>query len=269
MGTVLEVYGPPGVGKTALAMQLTAAALKSGHHVVWLDTGPPLVLERLQQFLSPDASLANFTHIRLNSLAHALALLIHAHPSFPPPNTRLIILDSISPLVSTAFPLPIPGDPGHSQSLAANRRFPILKSLSTGLSRLASAHGLAVLVVNQCGTTIREIEGLSRKRAVLRPAVQSTGWDEGVDARVCLFRDFVTDTNGRRAGRFARIVRREKRAIRAREGTKAEFEIWDGGIKEIIHPKHEDSSSDEYGDPLDGDWEALVAAEDAFQTDPT
>lgn len=35
-GKVTEVYGPPGVGKTALGMQLAASALHAGEGVLWV-----------------------------------------------------------------------------------------------------------------------------------------------------------------------------------------------------------------------------------------
>ena len=39
-GQISEIYGPPGVGKTAFAMQASANALLEGEHVVWVGLSP-------------------------------------------------------------------------------------------------------------------------------------------------------------------------------------------------------------------------------------
>ncbi|PYH96577.1 hypothetical protein BO71DRAFT_428004, partial [Aspergillus ellipticus CBS 707.79] len=36
LGRVTEIFGPPGAGKTSLALSAAATALRNGDHVVWI-----------------------------------------------------------------------------------------------------------------------------------------------------------------------------------------------------------------------------------------
>lgn len=57
---------------------------------------------------SPSHSLSdlvrNLTHFSTPTLAHLIALLCHRTSSFPLQNTSLIVIDSLSALISSAFP---------------------------------------------------------------------------------------------------------------------------------------------------------------------
>ena len=57
-----------------------------------------------RQPLSLTDVLSNLTYFSTPSLAHLIALLAHPTQTFPPPNTSLIIIDSFSTLISSAFP---------------------------------------------------------------------------------------------------------------------------------------------------------------------
>jgi hypothetical protein len=48
--------------------------------------------------------LKNLVHFTTPTLAHLIALLCHTTPSFPAQNTSLIIIDSLSVLVASAYP---------------------------------------------------------------------------------------------------------------------------------------------------------------------
>ncbi|KAL9619702.1 MAG: hypothetical protein Q9160_005722 [Pyrenula sp. 1 TL-2023] len=305
-GYVTETYGPPGSGKTAFGMQVAALALNQDKHVVWLDTAAPLPTSRFREVLDPLKStnpqsppplssdsptqnlLENFHYTHLPSLAHLLTLLIHSAGLFPPSGTHLLVIDTLSTL--------LPVEP--------KKRFPISTTLAQSLRKFALLHDIAVLVLNQCGTSIRD-SGNGRKRAVLRSAVFGKGWEDGVNTSICLFRDFVP---GGAVGRFANILRGVKGSSRGRIG----FEIRSEGLCEVTSARQRPSnmkpadsaslsaskpplpqyppkrkageiadsedededdllpsvgvtlqrtSSDDFADPLDGDWEALVAAE--------
>jgi hypothetical protein len=62
--------------------------------------------------------IEKLTHFSTPTLAHLLALIINQSPSHPDPKTSLIIIDSFSTLISSAFPRTIdstPRKPGGNQ----------------------------------------------------------------------------------------------------------------------------------------------------------
>jgi hypothetical protein len=88
-----------------------------------LDAAHPLPGPRLKEVLSsvrptgdvdqPSSSaespmtsdlLKNLNRFTTPTLPHLIALLCHTNPSFPPQNTSLIIIDSLSVLVASAYP---------------------------------------------------------------------------------------------------------------------------------------------------------------------
>lgn len=139
-GSVTEVYGAPGCGKTTFAIQVAANALKGGSQakVTWVDTCADLPYQRLRLFTEHatnaarseeahfstgtenDASrsareegtssqqihsmVENLSHIHLSSFPHLLALLLHPPPNFPPEGTSLLVLDDLSSISITGLP---------------------------------------------------------------------------------------------------------------------------------------------------------------------
>ncbi|KAH6612155.1 P-loop containing nucleoside triphosphate hydrolase protein [Boeremia exigua] len=235
-GKVAEVYGPPGVGKTALLLQAAARALGDGQHVYWIDgAGAPLVAPRLDDMLnsptdtmldsptldSPTATPAStadqrrrFHCLAAPTLAHVLALFVHPPPSFPRPGTSLVVVDSLSTLVDNAYPRTDDRARKTDQSKwAAARRYAVVTDLIAALSRTAAQHDIAVVVTCQ---TITRIRGPSR--ALLVPAMAGVEWENGVSARVLLFRDWVPARDAPEAARlqktrFAGLVKRRGVAL--------------------------------------------------------
>ncbi|KAH7314107.1 P-loop containing nucleoside triphosphate hydrolase protein [Rhexocercosporidium sp. MPI-PUGE-AT-0058] len=226
-GKVTEIYGPPGVGKTALGIQLAASALHAGEEVVWIDASHPISGSRLTQILTshqpPSTSslssnpttlstlLSNLTHFSTPTLAHLLALLTHPTTSNPPPKTSLIVIDSFSTLISNAFPRSsdasnaTPRKPGAPNP--PSRKFPILQHLISSLSKVATTRNIAIVLTSQCVTKMRPGAG-----AVLIPAVNTTAWEQGLGCRVELMRDWGwEDEEGRAVEgvRLARVVKAE------------------------------------------------------------
>ncbi|KAH8659258.1 P-loop containing nucleoside triphosphate hydrolase protein [Tricladium varicosporioides] len=205
-GKVTEIYGPPGVGKTALCMQIAANALRAGENVVWVDASRPLPGVRLLQILQSDGSsspslssahpspqdplalLENLTHFSTPTLAHLLALFSDSTTTNPPQNTSLIVIDSFSTPFSTAFLRTVengaaPKKP--SVPKAASRKFPILNGLLGTFQKLAALRNIAIVLTSQCVTKLRP--GIS---AALLPALSTTPWEQGLGSRVVIFRDW-------------------------------------------------------------------------------
>ncbi|KAL9095305.1 MAG: hypothetical protein Q9165_002562 [Trypethelium subeluteriae] len=241
-GKVTEIYGPPGVGKTAVAIQASAAALRTGDQVVWADGGNfldasydlarPRFRSILEHALShgqpsstpttsanPTSSAAVITklhHFTTPTLAHLLALIAHATPTFPPQSTSLLVIDSLSTLFDIAYA----GQTSKSDQSsadqrvkdarrwAANRRFAVLGSLIAALNKIAAVNNVAVLVTSQMMTRVGP-SGAGTK-AILVPALSGKEWDLGIANRVVLFRDWAPEelrqgSQGKEADGNARV----------------------------------------------------------------
>lgn len=139
---------------------------------------------------SPDELQSQFHHYTTPALAHLLALFVHPPSAFPPPNTSLIIIDSLSTLFDNAYPRNI--DDGASKNRndqtkwAAGRKLAVMNELISTLTRVAAMHDIALLITTQTITRIRP-----GSRALLVPAIAGAEWENGISTRLVLFRDWV------------------------------------------------------------------------------
>jgi RecA/RadA recombinase len=211
-GQLTEVYGPPGVGKTAFAMHLASNALHAGNRVVWIDTGSPMPGPRFRDILgsyttpagqdppsSPpvtrltDELLERLTSFSVHTLPHLLVLFLHPTVKFPPENTALIIVDNVSAPFATAFPRSSDAkvnfiDLARKNKIqwAANRKWAVAGDLAAAMSKLAALKNVAILALNQIAISIKGV-----RKAVLKPAIGGAAWEPAVHNRVVLWRDFV------------------------------------------------------------------------------
>jgi hypothetical protein len=146
------------------------------------------------------------------TLAHLLALFMHAPAAFPPQSTSLVVIDSLSTLIDDAYPRNVepPRNKTDQSRWAAGRRFTVINELISTFSRFAALHDIALLLTCQTITRIR-----SASRALLVPAIAGVEWENGVSTRLVLFRDWVragkptdsADADRLRKARFAGLVK--------------------------------------------------------------
>ncbi len=74
-GQITEIYGPPGSGKTSLALQAAARVVQEGHQVVWIGTAPDRIAEQgviksltLDRMLSKTSCIAAPTNARKSDI---------------------------------------------------------------------------------------------------------------------------------------------------------------------------------------------------------
>ncbi|CAO2652878.1 Nn.00g022890.m01.CDS01 [Neocucurbitaria sp. VM-36] len=223
-GKVTEVFGPSGVGKTAFGIQAAVSALREGQRVVWVDAAcAPLALHRFDSILSaghdapelaPEELRSHFHYVAAPTLAHLLGLFLRPPTSFPPQDTSLIVIDSLSTLIDNAYPRHaddrLAKNKTDQSRWAAGRRFAVINELISTLTRFAALHDIALLIVCQ---TITRIRGASR--ALLVPAISGVEWENGVSTRLVLFRDWVrqgkanntADVDRLRRTRFVGLVK--------------------------------------------------------------
>ena len=215
-----------------LRIQLATNALHAGGSVVWVGkelfrpsthihgTIHPLIVDLADascQFVGPrlkeliehprvfgkqaesskfdlQARLNNLHHFTTPTLPHLLALLTHQSTSFPPLNTSLIVIDSVSTLFALAFPkilenadiLQTPAKKSEAVQWSAGRRWAVMGDFMSKIGRLAATSNTAILLTSQTTTRIKH-----ETRAVLHPAISGNAWDSGIGARLVLFRDWL------------------------------------------------------------------------------
>ncbi|KIV89413.1 hypothetical protein PV10_06819 [Exophiala mesophila] len=217
-GHVTEIYGPPGVGKTTLGLQLACNVLRSSPdraEVLWINGGSPLVEDRLVSIFNqsrqpsdhsaasspqqPDPNidlvLEHLTYLEVNTLPRLLTIFAHPTAEFPSPRTALIVVDDVSNIVSGSLiqnskpsangPEPPPVVKEKLIRNAASRRFRIIETLASAMAKLAALRNLALVVLTNATTNLR-----NGQRASLRPALASQAWDSGIHARIMLYYDF-------------------------------------------------------------------------------
>ncbi|KAE8450503.1 hypothetical protein EG329_006233 [Mollisiaceae sp. DMI_Dod_QoI] len=252
-GKLTEIYGPPGVGKTALGMHLTASVLHAGEGVVWVDASHPLSGHRFAQILSSfsptnplsagqdqpnlNTLLENLVHFSTPTLAHFIALFSQPTPTHPPANTSLIIIDSFFTLISCAFPRTVgsnatPKKPGAPNPSA--RRFAILQYIINSLQKLAATRNIAIVILSPCVTKMRPGAG-----AALVPAINTTAWEQGLACRLALFRDWGWDDedgNTIQDVRLAQVIKAEGVLVPDVRLRIVGFSILESGLSPITLP---------------------------------
>ncbi|KAK4178202.1 P-loop containing nucleoside triphosphate hydrolase protein [Triangularia setosa] len=200
-GSVTEIWGPPGVGKTTFGIQLTAKCLREGGGVVWVDGFHRVSIERLHQVVDLNSddgqiqSLDKFIHYSCPTLVHLIALLCRPTASCIPEGTSLIVIDSLSALVNHDLlkntDLRQAPQTKHKDTRApipAERRIQALHYILSNLQKLAATRNVGIVILTQCATKMQTERG-----ATLVPAINASVWRQGIATRIALFRDGLQD----------------------------------------------------------------------------
>ncbi|KPI35255.1 uncharacterized protein AB675_3729 [Cyphellophora attinorum] len=187
------------------------AELDAGTKVVWLATSSPLMHSRFDDIAAqmaesvddgipsspPRAGAAlcdlsnRFIYREVQVLAHLLVMLMHPTAVFPPPNTSVLVIDGLPNFLLGALPKqPHSKDPkgnvlaDQAAKRANSKRFQVIDNLASALARLATSRHIAVVVLTNATTAIR-----NGQKAILKPALSRQGWDIAINTRIALYRD--------------------------------------------------------------------------------
>lgn len=258
-GHVTEVFGPPGVGKTTFALQVAVNALHSSSdesHVLWVNTGSPLIEKRLHEILEASQLRdetnqssspfdpgdigteplldEKFMYLEAYTLPRLLGLFLHPTRSLPSPKTCLIVVDDLSNLLLGSFSrnpkILKPAAPAavreKMEKRAAGKRFQIIESLASAMSKTAALKNLAVLVLTSATMNLK-----SGQKATLKPALSSQAWDTAVHTRIMLYRDFADEQQE------AEIAQVEARGLRYADAQRlARKEVYRSPVPFVILP---------------------------------
>ncbi|KAF5260135.1 hypothetical protein FOXYS1_9221 [Fusarium oxysporum] len=198
-GQVTEIWGPPGAGKTALGLQLTANALCDGDAVVWVDCFQALQHDRLRAVTNAtktrrnsqtnsalDASetqegdASRFYHYSCFTLPHLVALVSRPTAKLVPHNCSLMVISSLSALVNSALPK------SHDGKATSKSN----KGMSKSICKANTSIAFDLVVLSQCATKMH-----SERGATLTAAVNASVWEQGISTRLVMFRDWAWQEN--------------------------------------------------------------------------
>ncbi|CAK7267976.1 hypothetical protein SEPCBS119000_002824 [Sporothrix epigloea] len=239
-GQLTELWGPPGVGKTAVGIQLAASALSMGDSVVWIglcnDRLADVVDSRCQGVEGAKSLDGGFAHYICPSLPHFIALLCPIPPAQPPcvlAGTSLVVIDSLSALVNSALPKTLEGKGpplmanGKKAPSPFDKRAQVLQCVAAALERLAETRNIAIVILTQCASRVQTERG-----AALAPALNGVAWDRSIVTRLVLFRDWAWKDNRPVGGRFVGIQKLNGRESETGIDSMVAFDVTKTGICE-------------------------------------
>ncbi|KAI2782484.1 P-loop containing nucleoside triphosphate hydrolase protein [Daldinia loculata] len=195
-GQVIEIWGPPGSGKTSLGTQLAANVLRQGEKVVWVDGFHPVSSRRLHDMITSVSTsltadqLDNFVHFQAPTLAHLIGLICKPTANAIPNNTSLVVIDTLSSLVNYAFPKNSEIRQAQKGPGPSARRLQVLQFLISALQKLSATRDICIVILSQCATRMQFEHG-----ATLIPAINAGTWEQGIATRLVLFRDWIIENN--------------------------------------------------------------------------
>ncbi|RVD80327.1 uncharacterized protein DFL_008226 [Arthrobotrys flagrans] len=209
-GKLVEICGPPGSGKTAIALQLVADAVSKGEQVCWIDTLSQCPISRLEDILAERNLVSKAPSIlryQITSLAHFFAIMAYLTNSSM--EISLVIIDDISLLFTKEFPpasdVPQPQalpNKGHEKQL--DKRGRLVADIANRLQRFSASRVAAVVVLNQLAT--KAVRGGGPLE--LAPSVHSAthNWAHAFHHRILLLRKHVPKTDPRADKRHLRFI---------------------------------------------------------------
>ncbi|ORY65354.1 P-loop containing nucleoside triphosphate hydrolase protein [Pseudomassariella vexata] len=240
-GQVVEVWGPPGSGKTAFGIQVAASALRNGGKVVWVDAFRSVCGTRILEIMedadeggdeSNRKQLDSLLHFTCPSLAHFIALLCRPTASCIPEAASLLVVHSLSALLSQSFPRVQEARNGPKGA----RRLQVLQTIISSLQKLAATRDMAVVVLSQCATRMQPERG-----ATLVPSINAGVWEHGIATRLVTFRDWIFKDGAASGAHSIAVQKLNGKSRRGRIGPTFCFDVQATGLVPIEYDDNQPS----------------------------
>ncbi|CAL1699706.1 unnamed protein product [Somion occarium] len=184
-GSILEISGPPGTAKEALAVNITRSFLEAEHEILFVDmqnmTPAAQLREVLRQYTDlPEDYGTRISHFSIFSLPEFLVFL-HQLPSYFPehPKVGLLVINSLW------FPFQA------SSNLPNWTRNALLLRVQETLTKVGASTGVTVVVTTQLATKLVKDDGTTANfetgsKAILVPQPGNTYLPSGKSFRVII-----------------------------------------------------------------------------------
>lgn len=151
----------------------------------------------------------HFKRIAAHTLSHLLAVLLQPPRGLLQSGTALIVVNGLNTLLDLDYPRSqfATASKTEQQRWQAGRRYAVMGALISGMNKMAVLNDAAFIVTNGCSTRSRAENALG---LALVPGLGGAEWENGVDARLALFRDFGC--------RFVGVQKCRGRSLISRDG---------------------------------------------------
>ncbi|KAI0144295.1 P-loop containing nucleoside triphosphate hydrolase protein [Xylariaceae sp. FL1272] len=241
-GQVVDVWGPPGSGKSTFAMQVAINTLSYRSKVVWVDTFHPFCRERFREitpsyrdpsqeaYLLPNAGEAHpdLVVYSVPTLAHLIGLLCKPTASSVPDTTSLIVIDGLVGLVNHDLPRNYEPRQTSKGPHPSAKRLKVLQYIISALQKLAATRNLVVMLLTPCATKMQFERG-----AAIVPGINASVWEQGVATRLVLFRDWTTPGTQVHSVRIVGVQKNNGQTSQDGIGPVVAFGIDNSGIAEM------------------------------------
>lgn len=178
--SIIEISGPPGSGRTSIALDLTSRTVKQSHSALWLTSSSCLPIARLN--LRP-SDLQRVSHITVASLVQLIVLFTEPPAHMPPKNCSLIVIDDLSALVASSYSTFY--ESLNDRALQVKRKTRVLNKLYECMKDFAKKHNLVIVTLGK----VLSQYSFTRKVSYLVPILGYGSWNVNIDSRVILYKD--------------------------------------------------------------------------------
>ncbi|KII87852.1 hypothetical protein PLICRDRAFT_112094 [Plicaturopsis crispa FD-325 SS-3] len=184
-GNILEISGPPGTPKEAIALNLVKSFVEADEEVLFIDTqnmsSPASICKIFNGTPFSDRCKRLVHHANVHSLPD-LMIFMHKLPAYlsAHPRTGLLVVNSIS------FPFQ------SSQTLTPGARNSLLARIKQTFTKACASHVLSIVVTSQLATKLLNADGTpgnfdTGSRAVMVPQLGPSYLPSGRTHRLVIF----------------------------------------------------------------------------------
>ncbi|KAG5518865.1 hypothetical protein PMAC_002396 [Pneumocystis sp. 'macacae'] len=251
-GQITEISGPPGSGKTTMALQAAINCLEKKEKILWIETFQPFPMHSLKRIimLNKKTSIDNMcedtdplnylTILHAPSLSNLIALFLHGYNTKSRnlvQQKKLIIIDDIATPIIAAFPTDNIKNQSRNTTcdIAQLKKSQILANLLLSFNRIAAKNNASILILSKMVIKINILNG--RECPILSSPL-SPVWSQNCPNRILLLRKnviFKNTNNSWNDTQIHFISIQKVSGVTVNSNTLIPFIITDKGIHDITN----------------------------------